>query len=185
MAYSNRWLLDAADWRCIAMRSHRIKLNQDMKSIYTVAALASLAVLASCSSTTKTRAPQPQRLPQPAQASTPKTVAAPSNIDNMVYKERGTVIFTTGRSSGDGSYYSANGGGEGAHFGAPGGSWGISYQKTGAKKATIGRWSGHSTSSTYLQFTTPTSGYVYRREMESRGNESVSNERIPFTLEHL
>lgn len=115
----------------------------------------------------------------------PWAAAAPANIDNMVYKERGTVIFTTGRRSGDGSYYSANGGGEGAHFGAPGGSWGISYQKTGAKKATIGRWSGHSTSATYLQFTTPTSGYVYRCEMESRGNESVSNERIPFTLEHL
>lgn len=168
------------------MRSHRIKLNQDMKSIYTVAAFASLAVLASCSSTTKTRAPQPQRLPQPAQASSPITVESPSNIDNMVYKERGEAIFSTGRSGGGAAHYTNYGRVDDNLHTLSGGALELEYTKTGAKTARMAcLLTGHSGYTAYLRFSTPTSGYLYRVETFNLryGEESVSNERIPFTLE--
>lgn len=184
VAYNKQRLPDANYWNRVVTRSRKTKLNQDMKKyINTVAVIAALGVLASCSTTTTVQ--QPKRASQGTQASAPQTVAAPSNIDNMVYKERGVVIFTTGRSNSDGSYYSTDGG-EGSHYGPSTAINCLSYRKTGAKTAQISRSGGHSGSSTFLRFTTPTSGYVYREETSNfrYGDESVSTARIPFTLEH-
>lgn len=147
------------------------------KYIHAATVIAALGLLASCSSATKVQQPKPA--PQAVRASAPKTVEAPSNIDNMVYKERGEVVYVTGRRSAWDQYHSD----DGTYFGPSPGLYDLAYKKTGAKTAQISWARGHRESSTYLRFTTPTSGYVYREEYISREGVSDSNKRIPFTLE--
>ena len=147
------------------------------KYIHAATVIAALGLLASCSSATKVQQPKPA--PQAARASAPKTAEAPSNIDNMVYKERGEVVYVTGRRSAWDQYNSD----DGTYFGPSPGRYGLRYIKTGAKTAKINWSSSHSGSTEYLRFTTPASGYVYREEADFRGEESVSNKRVPFTLE--